>query len=277
MRKGFLITLSALLLFMVSLLFVQSSQKTMRDAERTIGDTVAMDSAAYAFDNAAYDLKDMLGPEVGITRNSSETNITFGEQLPGSSAYSSLLSNYSIFIANYSGGINSNVSLNFSGILNGTLLVFSNGLRYDRNMTAVRFYSPNAGTNASAYELNISSNAYRQSENISSLPQSGTVRLVVHYSDLSGSMDVSGWFDPNSLAVYTVNYSDSVSSLSIRAGNFSGGSSSIGVEQAGSVQVGLNLTTRGGWNGSLAYAYNANMSYTQLNATKNDLLWVERH
>jgi hypothetical protein len=276
MRRGFLITMSAILLLMATVLFIQNNQKTRRDGERAIADAQAIDSAAYASDDIAYDLKVMLGPQVDISRNSSESNITFREQLPNGLDSSMLLS-YSNFIADYSQGINSNVSLNFSGILNGTLIIFSNGLQYDRNMTSVRFHSSSGSTNASVYELSISSDSYRRSENISSLPQSGAVKLIVHYSDLNGSIEASGAFDPNSLATYSVNYeSNPANALAIKVGNFSGSSGSIGVEQAGSVKLGINLTAKGVWNSSLAYAYNVNMSYRQLNVAKQGLVWVER-
>jgi len=279
MDRGFLVTLSTMLLLMASLLLVQSSQKAGRNSERAVLDAQAIDSAAYEFDDMAWDLNAMLGPQINISRNSSESNITFTEQLPQSD-YSSLLSNYSSFIANYSNWINTNITLNFSGILNGTLLVFSNGLQYDRNATAVRVYASNAGTNASAYELSISSNDYRNIESINNINsmQSGAVKLMVHYSDLNGSIEAIGTFDPNSVASYSVSYTgDPASAIMIRVGNFSGSSGSIAVEQTGFLQVGLNLTARGSWNGSLAYAYNANMNYSQLNVTKNDLLWVGRH
>jgi hypothetical protein len=277
-RRGFLITVSALLLLMSSVLFIQNNQKVGRDEERAIGDAVAVDSAAYMFDDVAGDLSSMLGPAVSISRNSSESNITFIEQLPRSFTDSSLLSNYSSFIANYSNETNSGIALNFSGVLNGTLLIFSNGLQYDRNMTSVRFHSSSGSTNASAYELSIFSNDYRNGENISSISsqQSGSMKLIVHYSDLNGSSESSGTFDPNSVVSYYVSYlGDPASALRISVGNISG-SGSIEVDQAGSLQVGVNLTARGGWNGSLAYGYNVNMSYAQLNVGKNDLVWVER-
>jgi hypothetical protein len=274
MDRGFLVTLSTMLLLMASLLLVQSSQQAGRDSERAVLDAQAIDSAAYEFDDVAWDLNAMLGPQVNISRNSSGSNITFTEQLPQSD-YSSLLSNYSSFIANYSNGTNTNITLDFSGIANGTLLVFSNGLQYDRNATAVRFYAPNAGTNASVYELSIFANDYIQSQNLSSLPSSGAARLVVHYSDLNGNSDASGWFDPNSFAVYSINYS-AAGYVRIKVGNFSGSSGSIGVEQFGSPNVWMNLTASGNWNGSLAYGYDASMNYSQLNVTKNDLLWVEK-
>jgi hypothetical protein len=276
MDRGFLVTLSTMLLLMTSLLFIQNSQKAGRDSERAVLDEQAVDSASYAFDDVAGNVNAMLGPQVEISRNSSESNITFTEQLPRSGSDSSLLSTYGNFIADYSNGTNTNITLDFSGILGGTLLVFSTGLQYGRNATAVSFYAPNTGTNASAYELSIFSDNYAQSQNITSLPNSGSVKLVINYSDLSGSINVNGSFDPNSLATYFIGYGDPASFVNIKLGNFSGGSGSIGVEQSGSPNIWLNLTARGGWNGSLAYAYDAKMNYSQLNVTKNDMLWVER-
>lgn len=274
MKRGFLVTVSALLLLAVSLLFSQSNQSIGRNEERAIADFQAMDLPAYTFDDVACDLASMLGPQVNISRNSSSTNITFAEQLPQSN-YSSLLSNYSGFISNYSGEMNSQIGLNFSGILNGTLLIFSNGLRYDRNSTSLRFYSSNGSTNASAYVLNIFANDQMASQNISSLQNSGSVNLTINYYDLSGGIQASGTFNPNSLASYSVLYT-SGSSLNITVGNFSGSSDSIWVGQTGPVQVGVNLTASGGWNSSLGYAYNALMNYSRIRISKNDLVWVGR-
>jgi hypothetical protein len=275
MRKGFVITVSALMLLMVIILLSQSNQRRLREAEKSVIDAQAIDSAAYLFDDVASDLSNMLGPEIGISRNNSESNITFRELLPRS-ALGSLLSNYSSFIENYSQRINSEISLNFSEVLGGTLLVFSNGLSYNRNSTSAQLRSSRGDTNASAYELSISSNAYRESENISSLSQSGKVKLVIHYSDLNGSIERKGAFDPGSQNIYSVTYKGNPqSALVIRAGNLSNSAGSIGVEQSGSVEVGLNLTARGSWNGSLAYAYDVNMSYRQVNVAKQGLVWVE--
>jgi hypothetical protein len=102
------------------------------------------------------------------------------------------------------------------------------------------------------------------------------VNLVINYSDLNGSINVNGSFDPNSLATYSIGYGDPASFVNIKLGNFSGSSGSLEVDQSGSVNAGLNLTATGSWNGDIAYAYDANMNYTQLNVTKSDRVWVER-
>jgi hypothetical protein len=271
MRKGFVITISAILLLTAVLLLDRSNQKMSKEHETAVIDSQAVDSAEYFFDDVADDLRNLLGPQVLIARNSSESSITFIEQLPLNT--SSLLSNYSSFIAGYSQSVNAQASLDTSGILNGNLLVFSNGLGYYRNATAVKFYSPNGSTNSTAYALNISSNAYRTSENISSIPQSGAVKLTLHYMDLNGSIDLSGAFDPSAQSIYAVSYQGS--SLTLRLGNISGSTDSLSVEQNGSIQLAFNLTARGGWNTSLGYAYNANLSYSQLNVNRTDLVWVE--
>jgi len=275
MKKGFVISISALLLLMVIVLFSQGNKKRTMEDEKAIIDSDSIDSAAYFFDDVADDLAYILGPGVEISRNSSESSITFREQLPRSADEGSLLSNYSRFLADYSERMNAEVYLNLSGISNGTLLIFSNDLRYDRNSTSAKFYSSSGSTNASAYEISIYSGSYRISEDISNLSGSGTMKLIIHYSDLNGSIDVSGAFDPNSQAIYSATYGgDSPGSLLIRLGNLSGKTGSMGVEQAGSVGIWLNLTARGGWNRSLDYAYNANMSYRQVNVLKEDAVWV---
>ncbi|QLJ52760.1 MAG: hypothetical protein Sv326_0585 [Candidatus Fermentimicrarchaeum limneticum] len=276
MRRGFVITISTILLLMVILLFSQANQNRMREEQRAVMEAHLIDSAAYFFDDAAEDFRSMLGPAVEISRNSSESNITFRDRLPRGGGDGLLLSNYGEFVADYSNKTNSAVSLNSSNLENGRLIVFSNGLRYDRNSTSVRFYSSSGGTNATAYELSIFSNAYRKGENISSLSKTGSVRLTIHYSDLSGNRDVSGAFDPNAETVYSVNYTDSPeSALLVRVGS-SGSPGSVGVEQNGSVQTDMNVTATGGWSCALDYAYDVNMSYRQLNAAKEGLLWVRK-
>ena len=274
MRKGFVITVSTLLMLMVIIMFSQSSQRITKESNRAVIDTEMIDSASYMFDDVAEDLKGMLGPQVSISRNISESNITIIEQLPRSIDDNALLSSYGSFISNYSEKINSNISLNFSSITNGSLLIFRNGLEYDRNSSLLQFYYPNGDTNASAYEIGIFSNGYRTTENISSLQQSGATKLVIHYLDLNGSIEASGSFDPNVLGTYRINYENPLGSLVIKVGNLSGSVGGIRIEDDG-LQAGINITARGGWNDSLGYAYNAGMNYTQLNVSKSDVIWVE--
>ncbi|MEM3555137.1 MAG: hypothetical protein QXF56_00205 [Candidatus Micrarchaeia archaeon] len=267
MKRGFVITVSTLLLFVVILLFIQASYGGMREAESELINAQQIDYAMYIFDDVAVDLKQLLGPDVEIAREGGMTVVKFSEKLPKTAN----LSEYKKFLANYSEKSNAEIKINTSNVDDGKLIVFGNGLRYDRNSSSFKFYHTETSTNASEYELSVFSKSYRLSENISLLTNNGDVKLVVHYSDLNGSMDLEGAFYSDRNAVYSVIYDGG--EMKVAVGNVSGKHNSI--ELTSSVDMEVNLTVKGEWS-TRGYAYDVEMGYEQLNVKKKGLVWVEK-
>jgi len=269
MRKGFVVTISTLLLLIVILLFLQANYRRVREAEGGVIDAQQIDYASYAFDDVATDLKQLFGPVVLVEREGGSSTVKFSDTFPRNVN----LLGYKEFLANYSERINSRISLNTSRIEEGKLIIFSNGLRYNRNSSSIKFYSPDESTNATLYELAVFLNDYRVSENLSLLTQNGDVEFVVHYYDLNGSLELSGAFDSSSKGVYSVVLENG--GVQVNVGNVSNSMGGIEVSLSGSVVGEVNLTAKGSWQ-SLGYAYDAEMVYEQLNVRKEGLVWVEK-
>lgn len=280
--RGFVISISILLLFSVILSFVLFLYHENARAEAKLARAHSIPSPAYFFDDVATDLSSLLSHNITALRD----NTTLRIRIQGSfanppsaanfTAYSSLLS------SGYSNLTNSNLSLDAAGLADGTgEAAFSNGLLFSYAYTGASksaFLSSSANdTGASAYEINVSVDRNRQSYNPWSSSPGGDLNVTLRIMDRSGNLTSIVSLNRSAVNAYTVAYQGG--SLIIRAGKIGAANGALEVNPSGNIVDYTYYTSvaslpPGNLSASMRYYWNAWLNYSRPgNVSRSD--WVE--
>ncbi|MEM4389351.1 MAG: hypothetical protein QXG98_01675 [Candidatus Micrarchaeia archaeon] len=280
--RGFIISISILLLFSVILSFVFFLSYENAAAEARLARTRSAPSPGYVFDDVATDLSALLGHNITALRHNTTLRVvlqgSFAEPPSAAdfTAYASFLS------SNYSNLTNSNLSLDVSRLADGAAEVFfTHGLLFRYAYTGASksaiLSALSGDTNASSYEVNVSVDANRQAYEPWSSSPAGDLNVTLRIVDRNGILTSTVTLNRNASNVYTIAYQGG--SLAIRAGKIGTTNGALEVNPSGNI-VGrtryavLASLPPGDVSASVRYWWNAWLNYSGPgNVSRSD--WVE--
>ncbi|MFH1255981.1 MAG: hypothetical protein V1494_01680 [Candidatus Diapherotrites archaeon] len=212
-KKGFVLTLSAILLLSSVLLFSQFYLNKTALQNSEILEGFHSSKAAFLLDDISSDFNKLLGASVDINRGSSSLRISVKDRLSGDYNKMNVLSLQSFLQKGYAEKQAASISLDLNRLVDGqTELVFSNGIHYDfsYDQNFFLFHKPSSSTNATAYDLNVSVNAFSDYYIPWAWNPSGDLSVSFRYSDQNSlsSINYSGKVDSSIQNNFTFHYND---------------------------------------------------------------------
>ncbi|MDO8553277.1 MAG: hypothetical protein Q7S22_00590 [Candidatus Micrarchaeota archaeon] len=230
--KAFIASILAITMCVILITFWSAIAGASVDFERSISSTTPLSYASSLFDSVGNDVNILIGPNATIVKNNQTIVFSVNEQLPKSN-FSATLSAYNTFLQNNITGVShTNVSLNFSNVIDGAVAVtiFGN-LQYLLNYTnsssnEVLFQGLNSSskTNVTVYNISISVSKFRQSISPFSFDPSGDISVLLKYTDYNGTDTQTGNLSStvaNSFSIKYVN-NETVTILLGKSGNREG-------------------------------------------------------
>lgn len=284
--KGYVLTISTLLIVSILLMFsVFYLSKTER-SERALGELVVIEKAGFVVDDIAFDLNKLLGTAVKVERIDSNTRITFNDKLASDlDKESELLALQEFLYDVYAVQQNSVIGIDFNYLVDGkTEMVFSNGLQYDYNYGGsdanVLFYASGGDTNATRMDINISVNDSSVLLEPWSWDPGGDITVNLFYEDQNSlnTVNSSGTLDSSSLHTYTIHFSETMNDvLEIMVGRIGGHNGTFSLVESidntsSKASVVFSVTAPSNDLNSFYYYYNADLNYFQLDVNANGLI-----
>jgi hypothetical protein len=197
-KKGFIISIIAVSLVLLLIMFVIIMHNTYLSSERAVKEPQPLVYSRFFFNDVFMDVKKIVGPNIEMDKQNNSIVIIISDTLPKSNFLHDL-DEYKAFLENnFSSDINANISVDFSTIEDGTLeLFFVNRYLYANNYTGdndVLFVAigNDSKTNASAYEIDLTTPLYRESIQDFQWDQNGDINVTIRYSDLNGTWESNG-------------------------------------------------------------------------------------
>ena len=278
--RGFVISISALLLFSVIVSFVFFLYYENSVLENRLSTRGAPPS--FVFDDIAADLNAI--SNLNISANRSNATLSVQAQgafsnAPNASTYSS----YAHFLStNYSNLTNSNLSLDASGLSDGSAeALFSNGLAFSYAYAGASkssvFSTSSSDTDASAYEVNVSVDRQRNNYIPWSSSPNGNLNVTLRITDRSGTISSIVTLNRSSANSFIVMYQGG--QLAVRAGKIGAADGALQINPSGTIVDCTSYSANaffppGNLSSSIRYYWNAWLSYSiPGNLSKSD--WVE--
>ena len=213
MKKGFVISLSTILIFSIVLLFAVFYESLVQRNNSFVLESFETQKAGFAADDIASDLNRLLGTGIRASHDKNALQLSFSDSLPAKISKTELGNLENFIDSNFARQINSNIDVNFDMLLDGnTEIIFSNGLRYDYNygtVNSVMFYAPYKDTNAARYDINITVNAASIDSSAWAWNSNGDINVNLSFTDQNSGLSVaySGKLDSSIENTYQWNYS----------------------------------------------------------------------
>jgi len=270
MKKGFVLTFSAILLVSILVLFAIYYNAKNQEEEAFILEQNSVLKAGFVADDIEADFNRVLRTKLDINRGDATTSITFIDSIGGDSNKLKLLDAEIMSEGILSTQTNSEILLNVDNLVDGqTEMIFSNGLQYDYSYSGddfVQFYVPDGDSGITKLDLNIEIGASSTSVSPWIWKVNGDLIVNLNYVDenLNNSVLYSGKLLSNQDNEYTFTFSGGT--FSIRVGTFDGNRGAIRLSESlpGSTEAEFWLKTviPSPSDGFYAY-YDAELNYSQ--------------
>ena len=261
--KGYILSISALLLFSVIIMFARDIESTKQEMKNSYHDAVQISKLNYFIEDISGDFQNLIFVDY-LTNNVSANvyNISITDNM--SINKTKFLSDYSSFLQGYGNVTGANISLSYSDPL---IVNFNNGMQYSSKLNATQIVFKNStGTSAATqYIISISADTPYTNYTEWNWIANGTY-VNIYYSDPSYAFNKSGYINSSILNQFVINYSSG--DVKILAGLLDGGNNAIGVNQTLPVHlssVRINSTI----SGVLPIYFNAGLNISYINAKYN--------
>ena len=235
--KGFVISISALLLLSALLVFSQFYLNLNLERESEVVSVFSVEKAGFVKSDLSFDLNKLLETSVDVNRGVSFTEIFLRDKLPSDLNKLNVLGLRSFLSSVYAKQQNISIEVDFNKLVDGkTELVFSNALQYDysyANDTNVFFYVPASDSNVTVFDINVTVNDSVVSSIPWSLNPSGDINVSLRYEDGNGVITSSGKLDSSTLNTFTFNYSGNPDdSFSVEIGAIEGSQKALRISES---------------------------------------------
>ena len=235
--KGFVISISALLLLSALLVFSQFYLNLNLERESEVVSVFSVEKAGFVRSDLSVDLNKLLETSVDVNRGVSFTEIFLRDSLPSDLNKLNVLGLQSFLSSVYAKQQNISIEVDFNKLVDGkTELVFSNALQYDysyANDTNVFFYVPASDSNVTVFDINVTVNDSVVSSIPWSLNPSGDINVSLRYEDGNGVITSSGKLDSSTLNTFTFNYSGNPNdSFSVEIGAIEGSQKALRISES---------------------------------------------
>ncbi|MBS3058805.1 MAG: hypothetical protein J4224_00060 [Candidatus Diapherotrites archaeon] len=235
--KGFVISISALLLLSALLVFSQFYLNLNLERESEVVSVFSVEKAGFVKSDLSFDLNKLLETSVDVNRGVSFTEIFLRDKLPSDLNKLNVLGLRSFLSSVYAKQQNISIEVDFNKLVDGkTELVFSNALQYDysyANDTNVFFYVPASDSNVTVFDINVTVNDSVVSSIPWSLNPSGDINVSLRYEDGNGVITSSGKLDSSTLNTFTFNYSGNPNdSFSVEIGAIEGSQKALRISES---------------------------------------------
>jgi hypothetical protein len=270
--RGFVITILSLCLMVMLVVLAMSLRNAQLGTERALLEPLPLTYAAFLLDDVGYEFNSLLGPVITLRETNDSTTVSVSDSIDGYN-HTAELSSYEAFIEGpVAAGASNSIDMNLTNLTDGVITVFINGeYRYANDHgDNESLFTRDGGTNASAYEINLTAAAIRSNVTGMAFNESGTLNVTIRYTDLNGTETESGAVFPDNDNSFQVNYADG-SSVLIMVGRHAGNDGSLLVRSSG-------ISALSSWSAALppigpdtrmGYEYDATISYVQGNAAKH--------
>ena len=235
--KGFVISISALLLLSALLVFSQFYLNLNLERESEVVSVFSVEKAGFVRSDLSVDLNKLLETSVDVNRGVSFTEIFLRDKLPSDLNKLNVLGLRSFLSSVYAKQQNISIEVDFNKLVDGkTELVFSNALQYDysyANDTNVFFYVPASDSNVTVFDINVTVNDSVVSSIPWSLNPSGDINVSLRYEDGNGVITSSGKLGSSTLNTFTFNYSGNPNdSFSVEIGAIEGSQKALRISES---------------------------------------------
>ena len=187
--KGYIISLSAILLLSSMLLFAVFYSENIKERNLNAGEIKKYSKLNFVKDDLSYDLNRILGTGITVERND-VLAVLFTEKIPAGFDKKERIKKLKEFIENsYSSVNNAKIAFNTERIQNSIPVKFSNDLVYEYDFEGkfILFYAVNKDTNMFTADINITSkgNATGVTEKLFTANPNLTINF--NYSDQNAS------------------------------------------------------------------------------------------
>ena len=235
--KGFVISISVLLILSALLVFSQFYLNLNLERESEVVSVFSVEKAGFVRSDLSFDLNKLLETSVDVNRGVSFTEIFLRDKLPSDLNKLNVLGLRSFLSSVYAKQQNISIEVDFNKLVDGkTELVFSNALQYDysyANDTNVFFYVPASDSNVTVFDINVTVNDSVVSSIPWSLNPSGDINVSLRYEDGNGVITSSGKLDSSTLNTFTFNYSGNPNdSFSVEIGAIEGSQKALRISES---------------------------------------------
>jgi len=281
-QKGFVISISTLLIFIVILWFSAFYSEKVEREETNIYESFGIEKAGFVADDVIYDINRLLGTGVDVNRGNKFMAVGFYDKIPADINKMQLLDLNNFLDGNYSGKQNAEINLELSKLLDGkTELKLSNGLEYDyayrpdQNFVQLRS-SNGSNTGIFTYDIVIYVDGGRlDSATAWTCDTLGDVNVGISYSDSFAESDSTPNCEQNSTGTYTYTYTfqGNTGSLIVNYGNFDGNVNSVRIKNTienpnidvyTSIEAELDAPSK-----EVIWFYDADLNYVQTDVNLN--------
>jgi len=280
--RGFVITISTLLIFSVTLAFILFLYHENLRAEGALTRLMSTPAPSFVFDDVATDLSSIFNHNITAGRSNATLSILLQGSFANPPGMGDLAAYSSFLATTYSNLTNSNLSLDAGGLADGSAeVLFSNGLLFSYIYTGASksalLSSSSTDTNASAYEVNVSVDRNRQSYTPWSSSPGGELNVTLRITDRSGNLTSIVSLNRSATNSYIVAYQGG--SLVVRAGKIGLTDGALEVNPSGGIVESTHYSAAaslppGNLSSSLRYYWNAWLNYSRPgNISRSD--WVE--
>lgn len=275
--KAFITSILAIIISALLLSLWLSITTTSLQFQNAVEYTTPLSYSNSFFDSVAQNINLLIGPNATLEKHNQTIVFSVDESFPKGNI-SAILSSYDAFIQNNLSVANHiNATINFSGVSDGTMEIylFDNYI-YLHNYTnssanEIIFTGMQAQkTNASEYNITISTSKARSTLSQLSLDPSGDLRINLIYNDANGTIIQSGNVSSGSSNHFMVLYTGN-ETLDITVGKVMGGDGSISIKDGGAfphVNLAISLPLQDPEKKQVL-AYNIFVNYSQGNIFKN--------
>ncbi|MEM2974371.1 MAG: hypothetical protein QW112_01960 [Candidatus Micrarchaeia archaeon] len=260
--KGYILSISAILLFSVVLGLARDTDYIKQQMKSSYYNSLQMSRLGYISDDISADMRNLvLLKYMAVNSSSAIYEISLADNMSLNKI--DFLSKYHSFLQGYSNVTGANISLSnsdpftikfnnsiiYSSALNGTSAVFKN--------------STGSTTIVAGYNITISAASVYANYTEWNWTENGTY-ISLRYSDPNGSFVKSGYINESVLNVFTIRYSSG--NVSVLAGLIDGVANSVGFNQTAPLRLtmfGINTTVIGAL--PATYGAELNISYSNSN------------
>ncbi len=283
-KKGFVISISTILIVITIVWFSVFYQGMIKDREVNINAIYPIEKAGLVADDVIFDISKILGVEQTVGRAGTFMTIGLEDKIPADINKYQLI-DYNIFVdGNYGTMQNASISLGLDRLLDGNAeMVFDNGLRYthqyDGDQNFVRFFRDDGSdTGVFTYDINVYVDGARYDSSGSTAwtcDSGGDVNVNLRYTDNFGESVTSICDqDPTQEYEYEFAFQGSVmGDLVVSFGDVQGNENSVKVRdniQTPNVSVRISIEAKfAASTEEVVWYYDADLNYVQSDVAIN--------
>jgi hypothetical protein len=226
LMKGYILSVSALLLFSVVIMFARDVEFVKQEMKDSYHNAVQISKLNYFINDISSDLQNLVFVDYVMNNVSADMyNITIIDNM--SINKTSFFSNYIQFLQGYANITGANISFSYYDPL---IVNFNNRMQYSSKLdgTSIIFKNSSGTSSAAGYNISITANVAYVNYTEWSWAANGTY-INIYYSGPSQSFTKSGYINASVLNQFVINYSSG--NVKILAGLVDGAGNAIEVNQ----------------------------------------------